>query len=163
MQIMKFLFILFTISFSLAGCNSTYTSRSRTSEVASAKIDGNEWKLLTGKWYGKQPIRNGGSREWLVTRESNGVYAIEFLITDGQGKKELTKEIGDWGVSGGIYFTIFKGWQNDEGFKPAVPQDQWTRNAYKIVSLNSEEFIYSDLEDNDSYRVIRVPKDFELK
>ena len=157
------IFIAFSLLFALSGCNTTQTSKNTVGGHASYLADADEWQLMTGKWYGNQQMQGTANREWLVTRRNDGSYTIEFKTEEKNKNTERSIEVGEWGVSGGVYFTIFKGWKYGDNIKPATPQNQWTRNAYKIISLNEKEFVYSDLEDGDKFSVIRVPDDFELK
>ena len=63
-----------------------------------------------GKWFSKQPIKGGGYRETIIQRLEDSQYLIEFKFFDAASNiQNSQKEFGFWGVSGGIYFTMFRG------------------------------------------------------
>lgn len=43
------------------------------------------WSLMTGKWFGSQPIKSGGRRDWVVTRSPSRAYEIVFRLYDVNG------------------------------------------------------------------------------
>jgi len=119
------------------------------------------WERMCGKWYGIKLLREGGKREWLLIREANGKYTSIFLNSLPGKAPERSVEVGEWGISGDVYFTVFKGWMFGARLSPAK-QGHDTREAYHIVKLANDECIYECAESGELYRVVRVSDDFEL-
>jgi len=103
--------IISSITF-LFGCNSLHTANdsvtSSKPELSLSQQD--KWNLMVGKWYGSQPTTDGGVKKQITQRSSLGDYKHTFRIYDVDGNYEEHIEVGEWGVSGQIYFSIFKGW-----------------------------------------------------
>ncbi|MCH6258866.1 hypothetical protein MLD52_20070 [Puniceicoccaceae bacterium K14] len=148
----------------LAACSTSYTSKSKILTSPSSKKfnDARTWTALKGKWYGKQKRVDGQVREWLIEHKADGTFLTTFIDIDKDGKKKTTIEYGDWGASGTVYFTILKGFIKEGEEEPIAEPEYWTRDAYEIIRLNLDEFIYRDLEKQMRFRVIREVSDFEL-
>jgi hypothetical protein len=113
-----------------------------------------KWRILVGKWYGSQPTKDGGERKWIVERSPLGKFKAVFRTYE----KDMTSyweqiEVGDWGVSGPVYFTIFRGWIGKGKLKLANPADPYNYDAYKIIALTGQEFEY---ESYDSFHTAWV-------
>lgn len=119
-----------------------------------------KWKFMTGKWYGKQPTKDGGVKQQIMHRDSGGSYKITFRIHDKNGKYKEQTEGGHWGVSGPIYFTSFRGWFNDGQFLASNPADPYNYDAYKIIKLNDKVFEYEAFSSNNKFTLRKVPNDF---
>ena len=120
------------------------------------------WGLMIGKWYGSQPTKEGGARSHIVERFPNGTYRITFRLYDPQGGYREQREVGHWGVSGPIYFTILRGWLEGDKMAPADPGDPYYQDAYKIITLNDEVFEYEHAASGNRFSIRRVPQDFEF-
>ncbi|MFD2178292.1 hypothetical protein [Veronia pacifica] len=151
--------ILLALFMAVTGCL-TITSNEPTDLVKPDLTEGSkqQWNLMIGSWYGKQPSKNGGHSEWIVNRYADGTYNIKFKFADSS----QSEEVGEWGISGGIYFSIFKGWLKKSQFRPADPADPYNRDAYDILSLTEDAFSYRHRETGDVYRVIKVANDFRF-
>lgn len=162
---MKYL-SLFVLALLLAtGCSQNLTSNKVVTSTSKSNVseqENSEWKLLIGKWHGNQKTSTGDNYEWLVQRESDGNYQIRFKVTK-KGKVIHQKEIGEWGASGGIYFTNLKGWIERGRLIPSDPQDPANRDSYKIISLDDKKFTYESLSNHQVFSVERVSDSFELK
>ena len=119
--------------------------------------DEQTWNLLKGKWLGEKKRKDGSVHKWLTQHSNDGTYMTVFFNDD-----ERTVEVGEWGVSRNIEFKIFKGWIEDGSFKPALPQDHWTRDAYEIIILTDQDYEYRSLETGNLYRAKKVGDDYEL-
>lgn len=158
--------IYLSLTLILAGCSTTQdftsTRKVTTSAPRVAPREEFTWEAMVGKWYGKQPAKGGGSHEWVVERADDGTYQISFRVTDSRGNVKRQREVGLWGVSGGIYFTIFTGWIQENGFVPTDLEGQFTRDAYEIIRLTEQEFEYRSLEGGSIFIVEKVPGDLEM-
>ena len=120
------------------------------------------WNLMIGKTYINQSTKTGGRKEILSTLSPYGTYEVLFREYDIDGEYTDTIEFGEWGISGGVYFTIFKGWVSNGKLEKSDPSDPYNRDAYKIITLNKKVFIYQSLVDNTRYVAKRVDDDFTL-
>lgn len=150
----------------LSGCYTTNDTTSKSPVVGYASresaLEESKWDLMVGTWYGKQPKKEGGIHEWLMTRKMDGSYHIQFRTTSAFGGVKYSEEVGTWGVSAEIYFTTFDGWIIEGVFVKTDLEGQFTRDAYRIEKLNQEEMIYTSLETESTYRVVRVTDSFKL-
>ncbi|MFT7403383.1 MAG: hypothetical protein ACI955_000438 [Zhongshania sp.] len=118
--------------------------------------------MLLGKWYGVRTMENGGQKEWLTERSADGTYRVDFRFVDADGSARSQSEVGLWGVSGDIYFRIFRGWVTIEGMKLADPTVADHYDAYKIKGLDDNSFSYLHQTRNQRYTVKKVAKDVHL-
>lgn len=120
------------------------------------------WDLLLGTWYGSQPTKSGGKRDEIVKRMPDGTYKFRFRTCDKSGKCSKQTEVGLWGVSGPIYFTIFLGWADKGHITPASPGNPYNDDAYKIIKLNKKIFEYKEYSDGDRFVDKRVSANFNF-
>jgi hypothetical protein len=118
--------------------------------------------MLLGKWYGIRKMADGGQKEWLTERSADGTYRVDFRFLSADGRARSQSEVGFWGVSGDIYFRIFRGWVTVEGMKPADPTVAEHYDAYKIEGLDGEYFSYVHQARGQEYTVKKMPGDFRL-
>src|SRR5215475_15943222 len=74
---------------------------------------------IIGHWFEESPLKEGGKRLVLATLEADGTYKVQFRKIYPSGTTEDSTEVGLWGVSGPIHFTIMMGWVKDLEFVPA--------------------------------------------
>lgn len=153
--------LLFVVLF---GCSKNGTS---TDEIVALKElenleESKKWALMTGKWYGNQPTKSGGRREHITDRYADGTYKITYRIYENTGALKEGAEVGYWGVSGPIYFSIFKGWLKDGKVTPALSSNPYNYDAYQIIILNDKEFKYKHLSSGNVYTLIRVDSEYQL-
>lgn len=116
--------------------------------------------LMVGKWYGSQPIKEGGYREWIVARSRDGNYQIAFRHHSADGGYTQSVEVGDWGVSGGIYFSIFKGTVVNGSIEPSDPTEPANYNAYRLIKLNAQVMEYEHITSGNRFALKRVTPSF---
>lgn len=150
------------IMLAMMGCATTHTSTEEITSVKPSLPSSQEeaWNLLIGKWYGSQPTKDGGEKKEIVERSPQGTYQITFRIYGKDGQYKEQTEAGQWGVSGPVYFTIFRGWVKGNRFSPSNPADPYNYDAYRIIKLNNEEFGYENYSSGNRYIVKRVSDDF---
>ncbi|MEX1668053.1 hypothetical protein AB4876_03965 [Zhongshania guokunii] len=122
----------------------------------------NSRNMLLGKWYGIRKTANGGQKEWLTERSADGTYRVDFRFIAKNGDVRSQSEVGFWGVSGGIYFRIFRGWVTVTGMKPADATNADHYDAYAIESLSDSYFTYKHAVRGQRYTVKKMPADFRL-
>lgn len=112
---------------------------------------------FVGKWLSKQPTKEGGTREALIERFDDGKYLVEFKVYDAKGALTKTqKEFGVWGVSGGIYFTVYRGLVENGQLYPSDPTDAYNYDSYKILEVSSEQLEYISLSSEGRFVYLRV-------
>jgi hypothetical protein len=129
----------------------------------SSKIVGGDSRtMLLGKWYGIRKTNDGGRKEWLTERSADGTYRADFRSTAKNGDVRTQSEVGFWGISGGTYFRIFRGWVTLEGMKLADPTNADHYDAYEIQALTDDYFSYKHVARDRLYTVKKMPADFRL-
>ncbi|WKE67106.1 hypothetical protein PVT67_07685 [Gallaecimonas kandeliae] len=146
------------------GCAIANTSSAPvTSEKPSLTVSQEEtWNLMIGKWYGSQPTKDGGKKQEIVERFPQGTYKTIFRIHDKDGKIKEQTEAGQWGVSGPVYFTIFRGFVEGNKFFPSNPAEPYNYDAYKIIKLDKKVFEYENYSSGNKYTTERVSNDFQF-
>ena len=120
----------------------------------------NKWSKMTGKWFGQEGTKNGGRVMWIAERNNDGTYKIHFRVVGLSGEITDQIEVGEWGVSGPVYFTIFKARIEGDKIIPVDPTNPYNRDAYKIIRLNEEYFEYEAFDSGNKFSVRKVPIDF---
>ena len=117
---------------------------------------------MVGMWYGDQPTKDGGRRQWLLERNVDGTYHINFRTTQKNGTINDDAEFGQWAISGPVYFSSFRGWVRETGVKPSDPSNSYNYDAYRIIQLNNEVFEYEHFSTGNRFTVRRVPANFQI-
>lgn len=120
-----------------------------------------KWTQLVGKWFGSLDLEGGGKYMWINERINDGTYRVQFRVT-ASGKREESIEVGEWGVSGDIYFTIYKGDFEDGKIIPVDATNPTYRDAYRILKLTNDLFEYEGLDEGLSFSVRKVAPNFTL-
>lgn len=120
------------------------------------------WDGLVGNWYGSLIREDGARHQWLMRRFADGTYEIDFQVTSTDGQVRLSRETGQWGVAGGIYFSIFRGWLYGNEFEPSDPSDAFNYDAYRMLELHPDRLVYESLKTNTRYEAHRVPGAFQI-
>lgn len=118
--------------------------------------------LLVGKWIGDAMTRDGARRVQITERTADGAFKVTFRDIDAHGAVSEQTEVGYWGVSGSIYFTITVGWLDASGFREADPTDASLNDAYQILELTEQRFRYRALQSGDEFSLSRVADTFEF-
>lgn len=162
MKEIKYFFVIIAII--LSGCATTHTSiENITSEKPILSHSQKEvWNLMIGNWYGSQPTKDGGKKLEIMERASNGTYKLTFRIYNKNGYYNEQTEVGYWGVSGTVYFTIFRGWVKGVKFSRANSSDPYNYDAYKIINLTDEIFEYEHFSTGNKYTNKKVSKWFDF-
>jgi hypothetical protein len=120
------------------------------------------WDLMVGKWYGSHRLEGGGILKTIAERSPRGKYQITFRTYDEQGNYQESIEPGYWGISGPVYFTIFRGVMNGDTVTAVDPANPYKYDAYSILSLNADVFEYQSFSSGDKSTERKVPADFEF-
>jgi|TARA_R110002124_G_C8816567_1_gene503576 hypothetical protein len=110
-----------------------------------------------GKWESTQPTKEGGTRKTIIDRQSDSRYIVEFTVLNSKSEIEyIQKEFGFWGVSGGIYFTMYRGSIENDEFYPVDPNNAYNYDAYQIVSATESILNYQSLSSKNIFTYTRV-------
>jgi hypothetical protein len=113
-------------------------------------------QLLIGTWQGEAAVHGGGTRTWIVQRNADGTYKVDFTHTGVRDAPSAQSEMGIWGVSGGIYFTATRVIGDLRDLAGVDTDDPSLYDTYKIIRVNNETFEYQSLSTGDRYLVKRV-------
>ncbi|MEC4091915.1 hypothetical protein [Pseudoalteromonas rubra] len=107
---------------------------------------------FVGKWESTQLTKEGNTRHALIQRSSDSRYIVEFKVYyPDKTLKYQSKEFGVWGVSGGVYFTMFRGWVENDNFSPADPNNAYYYDAYKILNVTDNQLSYENLSSGNRF------------
>src|SRR3546814_7150459 len=123
-----------------------------SSDVCSSDLDGqvdetlamakSPREIFVGRWYGETPVAGGVTKRWVVDAFPDGVFRITFRFYDKDGSYREQVEVGEWGISGPVYFLSTKGWVDDGLFLKADTRNGELYDAYKILKLDAGVFEY---------------------
>jgi hypothetical protein len=119
-----------------------------------------KWSTLVGTWFGIKDLGNNGKFLYISEKKGDGTYRNRFKIIDPSGKKEDKVETGEWGVSGEVYFTIYKEGYETGSYLQADATDPANRDAYKILKLDDDNFEYQSLDMGEKFTAKKVASDF---
>jgi hypothetical protein len=117
---------------------------------------------MIGKWFGEATTDDDQIKKWITERRPDGSLRIHFRTYKKTGGYKEQIEVGLWGVSGPIYFTIINEAIADDKVITIDPTDAYFYDAYEIIKLTEQEFEYKAVTFSDIYKVKRVPDDFRL-
>ncbi len=121
-----------------------------------------KWNNMVGSWYGSQGMKDGGTYSWIIRRNINGLYQLEGIITKPTGESEPQIEVGEWGVGGDVYFTIFKGWIFNGKIEPSDPSDPYNRDIYKIIKFDKNTIRYQHIFSGETFEMKKVADSFKM-
>jgi hypothetical protein len=145
--------------FAIGGCD-TQTTIDKFKPPESLQQE--QRALLVGKWFGDAVTKEGDRRLQITQRAADGTYKVTFRLIDRSGKISEQSEVGFWGISGSVYFTITRGWLKDERLLEANPTDASLNDAYQVLELTQERFRYRTLQSGSEYSLTRVDDAFEF-
>jgi len=152
---LNFRYIVVFVAVFIAGCANQYTlNQAVDASKPSLKVEKEkQWLKMTGKWYGIQPTKEGGVSQHIVERTRDGLYKITFRKRDVEGKWDEFTEVGQWGMSASVYFTIFRGWIDQGGFTPSDSDDPYNYDAYELIKLSESEFEYQHIGTKNKFKI----------
>jgi len=137
-------------------------------ETATAQAEGSlemaksPREVFVGRWYGEDRKHGQVTRRWVVDAFPDGVFRITFRFYEEDGSYREQIEVGEWGISGPVYFLSTKGWVDDGMFLKADTRNGELYDAYRILKLEQQVFEYEHYVNGNRYQVRRVDTGFEL-
>lgn len=119
-------------------------------------------EIFIGRWYGEDKDGAAVTKRWLVDAFPDGVFRITFRFYEEDGSYREQVEVGEWGISGPVYFLSTKGWVDDGMFLKADTSNGQLYDAYKILKLEQQVFEYEHFVNGNRYQVRRVDTGFTL-
>lgn len=164
---MKNINYLFLIAFFLFGCTAARTSEQKNimlKEPAQPQVAPQQaqWKSMTGNWYSRDIEKQGSTRQQLMQRFTDGSYKLTTKLKVKDREISNNIEVGYWGVSGPVYFSIFKGWVKHDKLAPSDTSNPDNYRAYKILELTDDQFKYQSYTTSSIYTLNKVPDDFVM-
>ena len=144
----------------VSACASTVPLSSVDTKLWSETAQHDRDKMV-GKWLGESGSDDEKLRLTLVERRENGTYTLTFRTYEGRNYEEAV-EVGLWGISGPVYFTIMRGWMTAGRFSPSDTTRAYYYDAYKIIRLDNTAFEYQSVETGNRFVNRRVGDDFQF-
>ncbi len=119
-----------------------------------------KWGLVVGRWFGSTSTKEGGTYMWIADNRNDGSYTVRFRTIDPAGKKMDRTESGEWGVSGDVFFQIYKTGLEGDKTTVADPSDPSNRDAYKLITLTEKLFAYENMDNGTRFEARKVASDF---
>lgn len=117
-------------------------------------------EMLFGWWVSRESIRSGGTRIEVALRCPNGVYFFDFRTRNAAGQlTDDAQEVGDWGISGPVYFTITRGGYEYGKRYEADAKRAYYYDAYRILELSYTRFRYRSYATGNVYGAQRALPD----
>ena len=158
-------FLLISLFFSISGCVTNPGKEPVLNDVyypdASQERTEN-WNNMVGTWYGSQRTKDGGTYNWIIKRNTQGLYRLEGKIVKPTGLTNTENEVGEWGVGKSIYFSIYKGKVIDGKVVPSNPADPYNRDIYTVLELTKDSFRYQHIDSGELFHLKKVANDFMM-
>ncbi|MDB5981688.1 MAG: hypothetical protein JWQ69_2703 [Pseudomonas sp.] len=129
---------------------------------STANLQEREHAMLIGKWYGEATTLDGKHMQQISEHRANGTFTVSFRETDKSGQVLEHKEVGVWGVSGKIYFTITTAQIEGDRIRPFKPGNANLNDAYEIIELTATTFRDKSQDNGDDFTETRVDDAFQL-
>jgi hypothetical protein len=152
----------------LSGCATQAVQQPSVKAVAyfmksgTSPTDRNSRALLIGRWLSESDDSDGVHRVELSRLRADGSYEMIFQGTRAGKIIERQTEIGIWGISGNIYFTIMQGYFMNGVTQPVSPTDPTYYDAYNIILLTPDTFKYSHVVEPFEFTQKKVADDYKL-
>ncbi len=117
-------------------------------------------QALLGRWYGETKTAEGQSLRWVTQREANGTYRTQYLLNKAEPEESI--EIGQWGISGSVFFTIQRVWIRNGETQRVDSSNVYSYDAYDITQIAEQSLEYRSAGSGRRFTVRRVGNSFEL-
>ncbi|MDP5138462.1 lipocalin family protein [Rheinheimera baltica] len=144
MQMHKSIYFIIGFLFTINGCSTFQLNDKGLKE------------RVVGCWYGEsfQPVFENVSA-WLIRRDTNGNFSIEFRSVDSSGEVGIQSESGTWEIKSGIYSTVTTGVAGQKVSPPYI-------DVYTIQSLSAKKLTLIHDETKLKFESKRVGCDYHM-
>jgi hypothetical protein len=118
--------------------------------------------LMLGKFYGEHTTADGNYRPWIMERFDDGKYKVIFREYSTETEYVDKVEVGIWGISDPVYFSIYMGTIENGLIYEADMHHAGNYDAYQIIELNKALLKYKSYASNNIYIIKKVTDDFEF-
>ncbi|MGQ0801985.1 MAG: hypothetical protein ACT4NL_17960 [Pseudomarimonas sp.] len=141
------------IALALVACTAvpTYSGIKRT-ETENTLM---QRQLLIGEWESTTKLSGGGVQTARSENRVDGTFTITFSNSGAPELPSEQTEVGMWGVSGGVYFTITTGFINDGQFTPARMSNPAYYDSYRILHLDESKFDFENLSSGHRFTAFK--------
>ena len=154
---MKFSLMTIALTLVLSGCASQQQQPAKSDRYLNESQRQSQWDNFVGHWRTQRSNVIGGKNTITIKRFKDGRFVIQFKVFDKQEiLKEEHREMGLWGISGDIYFTMFKGWIENDRFQPADSSKAALYNAYQIIEHGADKLTYRSLSSDNTFSYQRI-------
>jgi hypothetical protein len=116
--------------------------------------------MMVGKWVGESAVERGGERRVLLERFADGTFKVTFKTQWENDYPVIEQQVGQWGISGPVYFTITTGWVDGDQVDRTDLGQPYYYDAYRIVDVSDDVFEFESFSAETRYLLQRVPDDF---
>jgi hypothetical protein len=145
---------------SAAGLSTDPKDSTPNARLAPALDPNSRRQALVGRWYGESMTADGQSLKWVTNREANGTYRTQYLLNKDEPEESI--EIGQWGLSGSVFFTIQRVWIRNGETQRVDGSNAYSYDAYDITNIAEQSLEYRSAGSGKRFTVRRVGTSFEL-
>ena len=117
-------------------------------------------ELIVGNWVGETSIEGSGRRRFLAEHFEDGTFRLTFKTSETDGPGCIDQYVGNWGISGPIYFTIVTDTLTGHPVEATNLGSAGKNNAYAILEIDDELFEYESFSPREKFQALRVGNDF---
>lgn len=141
------------------GCTATSSldKKNKDSATRSAK------DIIIGTWHSVRELKDGITEEVNFENFADGTYRSQRKYIDRNGLSAERIQVGQWGVSGDILFTIARGWVEGCSIVTADTNDPDTYNAFEILTLSDKKIIYQHVRETTERSLFKMDENADLE
>ena len=129
-------------------------------DPATSVDDRRRHELLVGNWVGETTGATGGKRRFLAQHFKDGTLRVTFKDEQPDGRAGIEEYVGNWGVSGSIYFRTLTGVAAGNVTDAADPAGSYRDRVYAILEIDDEHFEFESFAPGTKTRAQRVAASF---
>lgn len=118
-------------------------------------------ELIVGNWVGETSIEGIGRRRFLAEHFEDGTFRVTFETQQADGRRCIDQYVGNWGISGPIYFTMVTDTLRGQAIEATNLGSVGRNNAYAILEIDDEVFEYESFSPRARFAARRVTSDFQ--
>ena len=132
------LLLVLSCFFCFTACN-TAPPKPKPPALTTAQL----WNTMVGTWYSSHTLSTGETQQEIVEKKKDGTYRSTQRLYSSTGQFKEKTEVGQWGLSGNIYFMIHRGKLTNRSVKPYDTSNPNYYQAYKILDAKPNAIRHS--------------------